>query len=229
MAFPALAQIKMDTTELAAQSAADQLAWDKAIQYYMRERAERPIDFDSAQVETNYALAALGDSVLTPRTGLPSELVERLNQVAPSYRRVWWTRHDRANRLLVARLDSLLTRYGDSVANQLVRAYRVPWPKRPTPVEVVAYANWAGAYTTGDPPLITMASQYPGHLNTRGLEQVFHEESHLMMDSVDAGLRSGPFAGQRRGARARARDHLLHRRRSRARGSAGACDFRRVA
>jgi hypothetical protein len=190
MSLPALAALGADTADLEAQSPADRLVWSQAVDYYVRERADRPIDFDSVLVETNYALAARGDSTLSPGAGLPDGLVEQLNRVAPLYRRVWWTRHDRGNRLLVARLDSLLTRYGDSVVHQLVRAYRVPWPERRTPVEVTAFANWGGAYTTGFPPLITIASQYAGHANTRGLEQLFHEESHLMMDSVHVGVQA---------------------------------------
>ena len=40
------------------------------------------------------------------------------------------------------------------------------------------------------PPLVTMSSIYRGHDGSRGLEQLFHEASHGMMDSVDVGVRA---------------------------------------
>ena len=60
----------------------------------------------------------------------------------------------------------------------------------PLRVEAVAYANPQGAYTTEDPPLITMSSLNPQHAGVYGLEQLFHECSHLMMGTVDARLNS---------------------------------------
>jgi len=54
----------------------------------------------------------------------------------------------------------------------------------------MAYADPRGAYTTADPPLIAMSSLSPQHTGVDGLEQLFHECSHLMMATVDAGLKS---------------------------------------
>jgi hypothetical protein len=42
----------------------------------------------------------------------------------------------------------------------------------PIRVEVVAYAQWAGAYTTEDPPLIAISSLDEQHQGSDGLEQL---------------------------------------------------------
>jgi len=51
-------------------------------------------------------------------------------------------------------------------------------------VDVVAYANWAGAYTTLDPTRLTISSLNAGNQGTAALEIVFHESSHGMMGQV---------------------------------------------
>jgi hypothetical protein len=45
-------------------------------------------------------------------------------------------------------------------------------------VDVTAYANWAGAYTTLGPTRITIASLDPGNQGPAALEVAFHEASH---------------------------------------------------
>src|ERR1022692_997423 len=59
----------------------------------------------------------------------------------------------------------------------LTKAYQQTWPPEGLTVQMCAYANWAGAYST-DGRLIVMASTHDGMAGSEGLETVFHEAMH---------------------------------------------------
>lgn len=183
--YPATVGAGTDTAGFGALGDDTRAGWDRALAYYDSAFASLAIDHDSALVETSYALAGRADTPLRPGLGLPAGLVAALADAAPAYRATAWPRHDAANRAWAAAMLALLDQHGTTLVAALERVYRVPWPRRPVPVEVVAYANWAGAYTTLDPTLVTMSSLYRGHRGTLGLEQLVHEVSHGMTDSVD--------------------------------------------
>lgn len=182
-ASPAVAAAVADTGFL---SPSDRATWNSILAYYDSALASRAIDFDSMLIDVNYALA---DSDLTK---VPTAIRAALTRAAPIYRHYFWPRHDSANRAWIAAMQAELSAHGQALTVALTRVYHVQLPKPPIRVEVVAYANWAGAYTTLDPTLITMSSLYVNHRGSLGLEQLVHETSHAMMDSVDAVLRSLP-------------------------------------
>ena len=74
----------------------------------------------------------------------------------------------------------LLAQHGDSAAAWEARAFDVRWSATPVPVDVSAYSNWAGAYTTDDPGHITIASLAEDIQGTAGFEILFHEVLHTM-------------------------------------------------
>jgi hypothetical protein len=181
--LPAVAAILSDT---AALTPAEQAAWNDAVTYYDTAFAQRQLGFDPTLIDVNYALADADSSPLVAHQRLPAPLVTALTTAAPIYRRYFWAHHDSANRAWIAATAGELAAHGDTLALALTRVYRVPFPGAPVRVEVVAYASWAGAYTTINPTLITISSQYERHRGSLGLEQLVHETSHAMMDSVDA-------------------------------------------
>lgn len=176
--------------DTAQMTPAERKTWRVAQAYYDSAFAGRAIDHDSALIDVNYALADADSAPLVASPALPAPLVAALTAAAPIYRRHFWARHDSANRAWIASMRAELAEHGDGLVAQLERVYHVPFPPAPVRVEVVAYANWAGAYTTVNPTLVTMASLYVNHRGSLGLEQLVHEPSHAMMDSVDAALHS---------------------------------------
>jgi hypothetical protein len=186
-ATPATLAVLADTAPL---TPAERATWARVLTYYDSAVSIRAIDHDSTLVDVNYALADADSAALIPHAGLPAPLVAALQSAAPIYRRYFWPRHDSANRAWIAAMQQELSAHGVALTAALSRVYHVPLPKTPIRVEVVAYANWAGAYTTDDPVLITMSSTYANHRGSLGLEQIVHETSHAMMDSVDAVLHS---------------------------------------
>jgi hypothetical protein len=165
-------------------------AWDEAIAAYRIHAAPLDIIYGKL-VDVNYAVAGLNATApIEEARDVPPELRRALEKAGPVYRELWWTRHDAANQAWVRQLRPQVERYGARIVEQLTSAFQHPWPTGQLRVEVVAYANWAGAYTTADPPLIAMSSLNEEHKGSDGLEQLFHECSHLIMDNVDASLSS---------------------------------------
>src|SRR6185369_4793098 len=122
-----------------------------ALSYYGAALAHRDLLMDRGmeaiknELEDSENSPDLKDAALTP------ELKSILLTAAPIYRKHWWPRHERANRDWITALNPLVGRYGNSLITALAKIYEVPWPEQPLRVDVVAYANWAGAYTTLDP------------------------------------------------------------------------------
>jgi len=164
--------------------------WEAAVAAYLADAA--PLDIDRGKlVDVNYALADLApDAPIAKAAEIPATLRSALEKAEPAYAALWWSRHNAANRAWVQQLLPQIERYGPAIAGRLTAAFQHPLPSAPVRVEVVAYASWAGAYTTFDPDLITISSLNPEHRDVYGVEQLFHECSHLMMDTVDAALKS---------------------------------------
>ncbi len=129
------------------------------------------------------------DAPIAQAPDIPATLRSALEKSEPAYRALWWPRQDAANLAWVRQLRPQIERYGPAIAENLTAVFQRPLPSTRVCVEVVAYANWAGAYTTFDPDLITMSSLNAEHRGAYGLEQLFHECSHLTMETVDAALK----------------------------------------
>src|SRR5262249_37660942 len=133
-------------------------------------------------------LANTGDVVEFPATAFDSAARSTLERAAAVYRRAWWARHRAMNREYLARLEGQIERDGPAIAEALTRIYQLPWPERPYPTHVVAYANWQGAFSfTGR---LMVLSSNDNVLNDRWypLESVFHEAMHQWDDRVAEAL-----------------------------------------
>jgi hypothetical protein len=106
-----------------------------------------------------------------------------LEAAAPVYRKLWWERHSQSNRARIEALQALLARYGASISDIITHAYQQSWPPEGLTVQMCAYANWAGAYSTSG-RLIVMASTDEGTAGSQGLEIVFHEAMHQWDDAM---------------------------------------------
>jgi hypothetical protein len=160
--------------------------WDDAVEAYRIHTAPLDIGYGPL-VDVNYAVADLpAGAPIEGTREIPTELREALSKAAPIYRDVWWPRHDAANQKWLRELRPLIERYGAKIVPQLVSAFQHPWPTGKLRVEIVAYANFGGAYTTEDPPLIAMSSLDPEQQGADALEELLHECSHLMMGTVEA-------------------------------------------
>jgi hypothetical protein len=173
----------------------ERAAWDAAVSYYYAEFIikERDLLLDESMQRISDALSMHdARSNLANATTLPPALLDVLRSAAPVYRQHWWDEHDRVNRQLASDLASKVAKYGLELRQQLASTLRSGWPQgeQRLQVEVVHYANWAGAYTfTAPTPRITLASSSDERSAAwRKLELLFHEASHTLIGKVAADI-----------------------------------------
>jgi hypothetical protein len=157
--------------------------WDAALDYYVNTMIKRDLLLDREMMTINDQLGESEGAPDLSKSGLSNDLIKILESVAPVYRSRWWTQHDRANRFWIAVATPMVQQFSQTLIKQLTAAYKAKWPTDLIRVDVVEYANWAGAYTTfdrADKVHITMSTD-PGNQGFAALELLFHEASHWMV------------------------------------------------
>jgi hypothetical protein len=190
---PLLGPTRLTVDELAA--------WDAAVTYYDQEfiAAERDLLRDDGLRQIKLALAQqAGQAQLGAQ--VPQALREILQRAAPVYTQHWWPMHDALNRQVVSGLTAPLEKYGQGLQRDLLAAYATTWPgglQARMRVDVVYYANWAGAYSFATPAQITLAS-IPDERSAglRKFELLLHEASHALFGKLGTDIAS---AAQRLG------------------------------
>jgi hypothetical protein len=190
-------QVKLKTLKEAATnlSPAERAAWDSSVAFYAANYANKDLLFNNDLILLKNQLADFEDcdelsgaKKKTCDAGLPPQLTQALDAAAPVYRAHLWPEHDRANRRWVARVAPLVEEQGVGVSQRLADIYQTKWPKGKIRVDVSAYANWAGAYTTLDPLRVTISSTDPRNQNDAAFEVLFHEASHGIAEPVQAAI-----------------------------------------
>jgi hypothetical protein len=195
---PAAATSLADTAGFGALSRQQREAWTDAVTYYGSAIADRDILFDSSLVRVTNELARLDDAPSLRNGRLDSALATVLERAIPVYRANWWPRHDAANRRWIADASAALAQHGDSAVRWESRAFRAPWSSTPVRVDVAAYTNWAGAYTTERPAHVNVSSLAEANQGSYAFETLFHEVLHTMEDSLFSVLQSAFGASGKR-------------------------------
>jgi len=187
--------LKQAPGSVAGLSASDQRTWDAAITYYVANYADKDLIVNIDLILLKNQLGDFEDcNELTGKkkpqcdAGLPGKIGAILESAAPIYRARWWADQDRANRRWVTRAAPLVREQGVGLSERLADIYQTRWPKEKIRVEVCAYANAAGAYTTLDPLRVTISSTDPRNQGPEALEVLFHEASHGIALPVEAAI-----------------------------------------
>ena len=170
---------------LTSATSADAQAWRDAVASYAGGLSKLDAVFDAGMIDVTAALSRLRESDAPPAT-LPPDVRATVERVAPIYRKTWWPAHRAANEAWLASIKPLLDRHGQTVLTFITNAYRMSWPSAGFPVNVSAYSNWAGAYSTRR-NLLVIAS-HPTQRGPHGLEAAFHEAMHQWDDPMDNAL-----------------------------------------
>jgi hypothetical protein len=176
-------------------SASEQHSWDDAVSYYAANFAGQDLLFSTDMILLKNQLADFEDcNELTGvknklcNAGLPAKLAQILEAAAPVYRAHQWPDHDRINRRWILRVAPLVREQGVGLSERLADIYQTRWPKAKIRVDVTAYANTSGAYTTIEPLRVTIASTDPRNQDTAALEVLFHEASHGIAQPVQEAI-----------------------------------------
>lgn len=174
---------------------AEQNAWDSAVSFYSQNYASKDLLFNNDLVLLKNQLGDFEDCdelsgahKKTCDAGLPANITQVLDSAAPIYRAHLWMEHDRTNRRWITRVAPLVEEQGVGISERLADIYQAKWPKYKIRVDVSAYANWAGAYTTLDPLRVTISSSDPRNQDAAALEVLFHEASHGIAEPVESAI-----------------------------------------
>jgi len=176
-------------------NAAEQAAWNAAVAFYAANYAEKDLLFTTELIELKNQLGDFEDCPeIAGKTdkycdaGLPPKLTQILEAAAPVYRAHFWPDHDRANRRWITRVAPLVIEQGVGLSERLADIYQTKWPRQRIRVDVCAYANWAGAYTTLEPLRVTISSLDSRNQGNEALEVLFHEASHGIAAPVEEAI-----------------------------------------
>ena len=165
--------------KLPSWSAAEEAAWREALGFYGEQMVGQSLNFDYVLGLLKRRLTTLDEASAVHFADVPLTIHATLASAAPVYRKYWWPQHDRRNRQRVQELQPRLEKLEEAFAHRLARAYGGEWPKDRVRVDLVAYSNWAGAYTSSHPfTHIVMSSTNEGYQGDPGFEMVLHETSH---------------------------------------------------
>ena len=152
--------------------------WHDAVAFYRREAISKDLLFDGDLYRLKGQLAEL-DGLEEPwPDDLDDGFAEALQAALPIYRERFWPAHRARIRDWVAEACSGLERYGDTVLTRVTDAFGGAWPETPMRVDLCVYANWAGAYTSGDPNHIVQSVGGATHSGLGALETLAHEATH---------------------------------------------------
>jgi hypothetical protein len=161
---------------LKAQSLGDRQNWESAVRFYAGGLSKMDMIFDQPLIEVTNAMR-VPPNAAAAALKIDPELRATLIRAAVVYRAVFWPRHQAENNARVREYAQLLSLHGNKVRAYITRAYELPWPAGGYQINVSAYSNWAGAYST-DGGLIVIASLDDGTKGSLGLESMFHEAMH---------------------------------------------------
>src|SRR6202790_4423514 len=188
-------KLKMMKDAATALSPVERLAWDNSVAFYVANYANRDLLFNNDLILLKNQLDDFEDCDEPPGTqkktcdaGLPAKLTQALEAAAPVYRAHLWPDQDRANRRWVARVAPLVEEQGLGISQRLADVYQTKWPKEKIRVDVSAYANPSGAYTTLDPLRVTISSIDARNQDDEAFEVLFHEASHGIAEPVEAAI-----------------------------------------
>ncbi|MGB7285090.1 MAG: hypothetical protein WBE13_22715 [Candidatus Acidiferrum sp.] len=176
-------------------SPAERSIWDSAVAYYATNYADEDLLFSTDLILLKNQLEDFEDcddlSGATKKScdaGLPPGITRVLDAAAPVYRAHLWPEQDRANRRWIARVAPLVIEQGVGVSQRLADIYQTKWPQEKIRVDVSAYANSAGAYTTLDPLRVTISSTDARNQGDEAFEVLFHEASHGIAEPVQEAI-----------------------------------------
>jgi hypothetical protein len=162
-------------------------AWREAVAAYAASVSKRDAVFDRAMFGLTNTLRRAGENRAAATLAIDPEVAAVLDRASPMYRKAWWERHRDGNRRWAASMQAPLQQHGPKVLDYITRAYQEPWMKDGYPVNVSAWSNWAGAYSTND-SLLVVSSLSQGNQGLHGFEITFHEAMHQWDDEMDARL-----------------------------------------
>jgi hypothetical protein len=182
---PHEAELARDAAMTSGLSDDERRTWLTAVGYYRANMLQHDLLGDPMMNRLKNHLEDEEDSNTVSTADFDSGLIDILNQAGPIYRAHWWPEHDHSNRFWIDTVNALVNQQGDVISQQIAHAFETPWPDSPLRVDVVAYANFAGSYTTLHPSRVTVSSVDGGNQEIAALEVLFHAAAATLIEQVN--------------------------------------------
>ncbi len=176
---------------------ARQRIWREAVTAYAAGPSKKDLVFDDPLPAVTKVLADAGDKHSLDGLSVDESVSKILQVAAPIYRKVWWNKHQQANRDWQKSIQKLIDLHGTTILSFITKAYQLDWPAAGFDVHVSGYSNWAGAYSTAG-NLLVLSSLSADLQSEYGLETVFHEGMHQWDNQVFEALREQAIKLQKR-------------------------------
>ena len=156
-----------------------------AISYYADNLAGKNMLFDPELTSLKYTFESCHTLEDLRSKNISADLMAVLNNTSGFYSQYFWNEQDKLNReFILSRLD-LIKKIENEVIRNSSKYYQYKYNGVKFRIDMVDYATFFGAYTTTDPYIsAVISSTYPSHKGTQGIEVIFHEAAHGMIDSV---------------------------------------------
>lgn len=156
-----------------------------AIKYYADSLAGKNMLFDPEMTSLKYLMESCQNLEDLTSKNISTDLNLALTQASEFYSQYLWNEQDKLNREFIStRLDDIKKIENDVIRNSS-KYYQYKYNGVKFRIDMVDYATFFGAYTTTEPYIsAVISSTYKSHSGSQGIEVIFHEASHGMIDSV---------------------------------------------
>jgi hypothetical protein len=153
-----------------------------ALKYYRDSVTKKDMLFDSTMRKFSVLLAT---GKPKDAIGWQVEAMKHINAIFPFYKKQVWPSIDSANKAWAQQVKSDLSKHEEFVIARLQKIYDDTMPAEKIRVDLGVYGTWAGAYSYSQGiDHIIISSFENANQGPLGVEIVFHEGSHFLMDRV---------------------------------------------
>jgi hypothetical protein len=153
-----------------------------ALKFYGDSVAPKDMLFDSTMRKFSTLLAY---NRLSEAAGWQVQALKHFKATGDLYKKQIWPSIDYANNAWVKAVKADLDLLEEDIVNRLQKIYGQSMPKEKIRIDLGIYATWAGAYSyTEGPEHIIIGSFENANQGRLGVEIVFHEGSHFLIDSI---------------------------------------------
>lgn len=153
-----------------------------AMNYYRDSVITKDLLFDSTMRKFSVMLSTNNQ---TGATGWQMHALEHIKTLQPFFNKGLWPSMDSTHKAWLNQIRNDLVQYEETITNRLQKLYGCSMPKQKIRIDLAGYASWAGAYSYSqgmDHIIISTAER--SNQGQLGLEIIFHEGSHFLIDKV---------------------------------------------
>ncbi len=160
----------------------ERTAMISAIKYYQDSITTKDMLFDSTMRKFSVMLA---EGKISGAAGWQLVALKHIKAIEPFFKKQIWPSIDSANNAWIKTVKPDLTAHEEYIVSRLQKIYNDTMPASKIRIDLGIYATWAGAYSYSEyTDHIVISTFEEGNQGRLGVEIVFHEGSHFIIDKV---------------------------------------------